>query len=103
MIVLFSGTGFSDGFLVLGAGIGACGIMILSSYCWTISFTDLRGAGTGLYVLGVGTGLVSSTIMFFGLCCFNSKLISSDLLSFLRLALSIFIRLDIFDIILYYI
>ena len=59
--------------------------MILSSYCWTISFTDLRGVGIGLFRAGTGLGV----------CCFNSNLISSDLLSFSRLALSIFIRLDI--------
>ena len=68
--------------------------MILSSYCWTISFTDLRGVGIGLF--RAGTGFVSSSMIILGFfSCFNTKLISSDLLSFSRLALSIFIRLDI--------
>ena len=66
------------------------------SYSLAICLTLLRGVGIGLlglYVLGAGTGLVSSTTIILGFffSCFRSNLISSDLLSFFKLALSIFI------------
>ena len=68
--------------------------MMFSSYSLAICLTLLRGVGTGglgLYVLDAGTGLVSSTTMILGFffSCFRSNLISSDLLSFFKLALFI--------------
>ena len=47
--------------------------MMFSSYSLAICFTLLRGVGTGglgLYVLGAGTGLVSSTMMISGFLFF---------------------------------
>ena len=69
--------------------------MMFSSYSLAICLTLLRGAGTGLsigfLVLGVGTGFVSSTTIISGFffSCFNSNLISFDLLNFFKLALFI--------------
>ena len=54
--------------------------MMFSSYCLTICLTLLRGVGTGRLLTG--------------LSCFRSNLISSDLLSFFKLALSIYLSLD---------